>query len=158
MELCREPNDEEVAAEVNMDLKSYHAAQLEANCSVMSLDSALDSEDREQSVSLQELLTDQNAEDPEEALEECELLQRLTVVLRRLPQRSQLLLSLYYYEGLTMKEIGEILELSESRVSQIRAGAIDCLRAGLEAEQAAPLNPPKLQFPQSAPVPVFAAG
>lgn len=57
----------------------------------------------------------------------------MRVALRRLPERQQLLLSLYYIEELTMREIGEVLSVSESRVSQLHAQAIMNLRGVLEA-------------------------
>jgi len=62
-----------------------------------------------------------------------------------------LLLSLYYFEGLTMKEVGDVLDLSESRVSQLHARAMKQLRAALEAREATPQP-----LPGYAPLPVLA--
>ncbi len=160
MELRREPSEKEVAAAVNLDLKTYRAALVEANCAVLSIDAVMENDDGENSASLQDLLCDEDALDPEDSAERVELEQRLAVALRRLPRRLQVLLSLYYYEGLTMREIGQILDLSESRVSQLHAHAMKQLRLGLEPTEAVPETVPSTSWAQSAPmsVPVFAGG
>jgi RNA polymerase sigma factor for flagellar operon FliA len=158
MELRREPNETEVAAAVNLDLRSYRAALVEANCAVLSIDAFIEDDEGDSSVSLQDILYDEDAPDPEESLERVELEQRLTTALRRLPRRLQLLLSLYYYEGLTMREIGLVLDLSESRVSQLHAHAMKQLRAALETADAIPDAAPFAGWVQRAPVPVFAGG
>lgn len=138
MELCREPHEEEVAAAVDMNLKAYRGALVEANCAVVSIDAAVDDDGSDNTYSLQDLLCDQQAVDPEEALAEADLREQLSVALRQLPRRLQLLLSLYYFEGLTMKEIGQVLDLSESRVSQLHGRAMAHLRTVLEPEDAVP--------------------
>jgi len=153
MELCREPNEEEVAAAVNLDLKTYRWALVEANCTVLSIDAALEDDGRDNVFCLQDLLHDRDALDPEESLEEAELRQHLAIALRQLPQRLRLLLSLYYFEGLTMKEVGEVLDLSESRVSQLHARAMKQLRAALESREATPQP-----LSGYAPLPVLAMG
>jgi RNA polymerase sigma factor for flagellar operon FliA len=156
MELCREPSDAEVAAAMEIDVSTYRAALVEANCAVYSIDAAAASDGNEQDLSFRELLWDPDAPDPEHMMEETELLQRLTVAFEALPERLQILLSLYYYENLTMKEIGQILELSESRVSQLHARAVRRLRDTLEPETA-PVQPSTFAPPTGAPLPVFAA-
>ena len=55
--------------------------------------------------------------------------QQLILAIQSLPMRDQRLLSLYYYEDLTFKEVGEVLELSESRVCQLHAKAMTSLKA-----------------------------
>jgi RNA polymerase sigma factor for flagellar operon FliA len=138
MELCREPREDEVAAAVDLNLKAYRRALVEANCAVVSIDAALEDDGSGNTFSLQDLLCDQQARDPEETLAESELREQLSVALRQLPRRLQLLLSLYYYEGLTMREIGQVLDLSESRVSQLHGRAMEDLRTVLEPEDAVP--------------------
>ncbi len=134
MELGREPCDEEVAAEVKLDLRAYRATLVDANCATYSLDTPIETDHNGSVCSLCDLLWDDDTPDPEQSLADSEVLQRLTLILRRLPYRLQVLLALYYHEGLTMKEIGEVLDLSESRVSQLHARAIRSLRAALERD------------------------
>jgi len=65
---------------------------------------------------------------PELSLELAETRDQLTRALERLPERERMTLTLYYLEGLRLKEIGEVLELSESRVSRILSKSEECLR------------------------------
>jgi RNA polymerase sigma factor for flagellar operon FliA len=157
MELCREPEDEEVAAAVHMDLPSYRSALIEANCTIFSLETAIDGSRNDQELNYRDLLCDEDAPDPEESLEEVELYERLAGALQQLPRRLQVLLSLYYYEGLTMKEIGQVLDLSESRVSQLHARAVKRLQTALEPEAAPAREPIPVRVPQPSAMPVFAA-
>ena len=73
-----------------------------------------------------------------ELLEREEELEQVVDALRRLPEREAQVLSLYYYEGLALKEIGRVLGVTESRVSQIHGHALSALRAILEAERTKP--------------------
>lgn len=155
-ELGREPHDEEVATETHLDLKAYRAALVEANCTVLSLDEPFEISDAGETGCLRDLIQDDNATPPENALEEQELRERLTVAVQQLPERLQVLLSLYYYEELTMKEIGQVLDLSESRVSQLHARAMRRLQAALEHEPA--LTATHAPTARPALVPVFATG
>lgn len=155
-ELGREPRDKEIAAEVDLDLKKYHAARLEANCTILSLDTPIRADGGESLSSLSDFLWDDETPDPEETLQETELLQRLENIVRQLPRRTQVLLSLYYCEGLTMKETGHILDLSESRVSQLHARAVKTLRMAFERESLHVIAPARV--PVSNLVPAFAFG
>ena len=69
---------------------------------------------------------------PEELLENKELMTYLGRLIDELPEREKLVLTLYYFEGLTLKEIGKVLAIGESRVSQILARTITKLRVKLE--------------------------
>jgi len=68
---------------------------------------------------------------PDQLLEQDEMRQRLAQAIAELPERDQLLLSLYYQQELNLKEIGKVLGVSESRVSQLHAQAALKLRAKL---------------------------
>lgn len=72
------------------------------------------------------------APDPSSILEDRELLEYLGKLIDALPERERLILSLYYFEGLTLREIGEVLSLSEGRVSQILTKTLLHLRIRLE--------------------------
>jgi RNA polymerase sigma factor for flagellar operon FliA len=69
-------------------------------------------------------IADESAVDPAEVLQQEDLLENMAVAISDLPYREKLVLSLYYYEGLTMKEISKVLEVTVSRVSQIHSAAI----------------------------------
>jgi len=129
--LGRFPDDAEIAAELGIDMDRYQRALLEANYVLVSLDAPLAASGNGQGVSLEEALIDPAAKSSQARIEEEELRARLREALTSLPQRQQLLLSLYYYEELTMKEVGLVLGLSQSRVCQLHAKAILSLRAYL---------------------------
>jgi RNA polymerase sigma factor FliA len=135
----RAPTDEELATHLNLDMAQLRQALVEADHIVISLDADSDSDTEE--VSLYELLADddhvENA-DPSVSLDEKDLLSNLADMIKTLPEREQLILSLYYYEELTLKEIGKVLDLSESRVCQLHARAMLSLRALLKDQSAEP--------------------
>jgi RNA polymerase sigma factor for flagellar operon FliA len=74
--------------------------------------------------------------DPVEAFEVDEMRMLLADAINRVPDRERLVLTLYYYEGLTLSEIGEVLGVTESRVCQIHTKAILQLRARLADSEA----------------------
>lgn len=78
-----------------------------------------------------EAVPDIHAPDPAENLSRQQLLDAITAYLERLPERKRLVIVLYYYEGLTFREIGELLQLTESRVCQIHAKVLEALRTYL---------------------------
>lgn len=130
----RAPTDEELASHLQIDMSKLQRALIDGGRSFISLDMVLASEGEEQA-SLHELLPDENSLEPQESYEEQELQSRLADAIRALPEREQLVLSLYYYEELTFKEIGHILEVSESRVCQLHGRAVLSLKALLEQSQ-----------------------
>ncbi len=129
----RAPTDEELATHLNLDLPQLRQALVEADRIIVSLDA--DNETDAEDVSLHELLADEehpdNA-DPSEMFSEKDLHAGLAEIIKTLPEREQLILSLYYYEELTLKEIGKVLDLSESRVCQLHARAMLSLRTQLK--------------------------
>ena len=84
---------------------------------------------------MRDLLHDPNAAGTDEVVEENELVERLSAAIDSLPPRDRLVLNLYYHEELTLKEISRVIEVSESRVSQIHTAAVMKLRALLRAGQ-----------------------
>src|SRR5947207_1761864 len=82
-------------------------------------------------VSLLDTLEDPDSIRPAEALDETELREILGDAISRLPEREKLVITLYYYEELTLREIGEVLGVTESRISQLHTKAILRLKARL---------------------------
>jgi RNA polymerase sigma factor FliA len=125
--LQRAPTDHELARYLQYDLPTLQKALLDSRHVIVSLDSTVYTEG-ESDGSFHELLPDEDQIDPAEALDDQESRSHLVNILKSLPERQQLILSLYYNENLTFKEIGEILGVSESRVCQLHARAMMELR------------------------------
>ena len=84
-------------------------------------------------VALIDTIEDTAGPDPEFSLEQTELNEALAEAIARLPEREKLVVTLYYYEELTLREIGEVLGVTESRVSQLHTKAVLRLKARLSA-------------------------
>ncbi|HHW08092.1 MAG TPA: FliA/WhiG family RNA polymerase sigma factor [Clostridia bacterium] len=127
-----EPSEEAVASEAQMSVVELRQVLAEVNrMSVDSLEQFL-TDDPEDNFRLADTLEDPDSPNPEALYIEKEMKERLATALSRLNERDHLVLSLYYHEGLTLKEIGAILEVSESRVSQLHARALLRLKYELE--------------------------
>ena len=74
------------------------------------------------------------AEDPQAVVDQGELRDRISGAIAALPEREKLVVALYYYENLTLREIGEVLGVTESRVSQLHTKAVLRLRSKLAGE------------------------
>ncbi len=131
--LGRSATDAEVCEAMDMTPDEYAALLSEIRgASIVSLDEWWAPEgDDDKGVSLGELLEDPNAEPLGAAVEAEQVEQLLGEVIEALPERERLIITLYYYEGLTLKEIGQVLGVTESRVSQLHTRAIVRLRARL---------------------------
>ncbi|HEY8416189.1 MAG TPA: FliA/WhiG family RNA polymerase sigma factor [Thermaerobacter sp.] len=136
--LGRPAEDEEVAAELGLSPEEFDALMQDlARTTVLSLDDLLPGEQEDPVGSVIERLADPTAPDPLAAATLADLKRRLARALAELPERERLIVTLYYYEGLTVKEIAEVLGVSPSRVSQLHTRAILRLRARLgEGEEA----------------------
>jgi RNA polymerase sigma factor for flagellar operon FliA len=135
--LKRPPTDEEVAKHLNMDVEKYREACVRTNVTTTSLDSLLSTDDEDGGGGKAYAFEDRDSPDPAAATERREAEQALVLAVKKLPERERLVLSLYYYEELTMKEISRVMEISESRVCQLHAQAILRLRATMRPPQAA---------------------
>ncbi len=134
--LGRPAKEQEAAAEVGVSTDRYRQMLLEVGIVVLSLDAPLGSLMQDDEVaSLSDLLEDSNTTGPAEQVEQQELITLLSTALDRLPERERLLLSLYYHEELTMKEISKVMSVSESRVCQLHMQAVLRLRAAMNAQQ-----------------------
>ncbi|GLC32368.1 FliA/WhiG family RNA polymerase sigma factor [Clostridium omnivorum] len=125
--LLRDPLNSEIAKELNISLQDVSDIESYINyISIVSLEDLIFSEDDD--MPLIGTIQDENSPSPEKSLEEKEELEYLTKALELLNEKDRIVLSLYYYEGLTLKEIGKVLEVSESRVCQLHSRAIVHLR------------------------------
>jgi RNA polymerase sigma factor for flagellar operon FliA len=133
-ELQRAPSEAELASKLNMTEEELQGALLEiANSSVYALDELWTVSDSSgDQVSLLDTIADEGAADPQEALATTEVKDRLTEAIGGLPEREQLVVALYYYENLTLREIGEVLGVTESRVSQLHTKAVMRLKSHLQ--------------------------
>lgn len=117
--------------------RSYLRAVEAAHASLSLHDSqySIPTEDEDEPADPAEELPDSTAVPPAEQLSRQQLVNAITAYLERLPERKRLVIVLYYYEGLTFREIGELLQLTESRVCQIHAKVIEELRHYLQVHQ-----------------------
>lgn len=125
-----ELRDEWVMKEMGINEDEYYEVQeLASRGYVTSLDDTTPLDDGD--VSIEATLADDREGAPERLDDESEK-QQLMEALQELPERERQMLSLYYYEGLTLKEIGKVMGVSESRVSQIHGKGLSMLRAILK--------------------------
>jgi RNA polymerase sigma factor FliA len=132
--LRRTPTDDEMAAELGISGADFQESLVKiSNSTVVALDELWSVSDGDQ-VSLLDTLHDEDAPDPQQVLAEAELKERLADAIANLPEREKLVIALYYYENLTLREIGEVLGVTESRVSQLHTKAVLRLKSRLQAE------------------------
>ena len=129
----RAPSDPEIAEHMGVSIdKLYDIYNKISSSSMMALEEINlfegPSDDR---LALIDVLEDQKGDDPSEAFENKELREALAKAIEKLPEREKIIVTLYYYERLTLKEIGEVLGITESRVSQLRTKATLALKSAL---------------------------
>lgn len=123
----RPPNDEEMAAALEMEVADYYQLLKEVKgYSLLSLD--------EMAGSIL-VIDDHEGTSPGNFAENAEMKTLLAGAINRLPEKERLVVALYYYEGLTLKEIGLAMELSEGRISQLHTKAILRLRGALSRKK-----------------------
>jgi RNA polymerase sigma factor FliA len=133
-ELKRVPNDSEVAERMGITSKEYADILSRLSyTSVVSFEELWVGNDREEGQSALGTIKDETAEDPVAVFESAEVKEILAGAIEKLPEREMTVIALYYYEGLTLKEIGQVLGVTESRVSQLHTKAVLRLRARLHA-------------------------
>ncbi|MFP5254967.1 MAG: RNA polymerase sigma factor WhiG [Acidimicrobiia bacterium] len=137
-ELHRTPTDQELANELDLtdDQLQTTLGQISFT-GLVALDEMLSTGDRGDSMTLGDTIADQGL-GPVAAYEVEEMRHLLADALNRLPEREKTVLTLYYYEGLTLAEIGSILGVTESRVCQIHTKSVIQLRARLAASEREP--------------------
>jgi RNA polymerase sigma factor for flagellar operon FliA len=134
--LGRPPSDDEVAAALGVPVEDFRSLLGDiARASVAALDELWPGGTGEgDTLSLLDTLEDPNAEDPTRALGMGERREALFEGVQRLPDREKLVITLYYFEELTLREIGEVLRVTESRVSQLHTKALLRLRGYLASQ------------------------
>jgi RNA polymerase sigma factor for flagellar operon FliA len=131
--LGRQPLDEEIAAQMGIEVVVYRRLLTEG-VTLLSLDADVTGEQGGAPV---DAIEDPSVPDPFKTLESKERRALLARFIEKLPEREQQVLALYYHEELTMHEVGTILGITESRVSQIHSSAILRLQGAVRREQAA---------------------
>ena len=129
--LLREPIIDEIAEYLNITVSEVADIERYINfMSVVSLEGILFSEDDE--LTVMGVVEDKNSPSPHDSYEDKEKVEILAECIEKLKEKDRTILNLYYYEGLTLKEIGKVLEVSESRVCQLHSRAIKNLRVMLQ--------------------------
>jgi RNA polymerase sigma factor for flagellar operon FliA len=131
--LQRTPTEAEVAGELGMPLEDLHTVFSQVSfVNVVALDEMLHAGgEKGDKATLGETLEDTKAEDPVGLFESEETKYILSKAINTLPEREKIVVTLYYYEGLTLAEIGKVLGVTESRICQMHTKAVLQLRAKL---------------------------
>jgi RNA polymerase sigma factor for flagellar operon FliA len=133
MKLGRPPNEEEVADNLNMSLPEFHKLLNESRGVGIGV-FRIPARD-EANITDEEILSyylDEHTASPDLKMEKSEMKEMIAGFIKNLPQKEQLVLNMYYLDDLNLKEVGKIMNLTESRISQIRTSAILRLRAKLD--------------------------
>ncbi len=135
-QLQRAPNDKEMAEALEMSVEEFQDSLVKiSNSSVVALDELWTVSDSSgDSVSLLDTIQDESAVDPADEMDLTDMRDRLADAIARLPEREKLVVALYYYENLTLREIGEVLGVTESRVSQLHTKAVLRLKSRLQGD------------------------
>jgi RNA polymerase sigma factor for flagellar operon FliA len=140
-QLHRTPTDEEIASELEMSDEQLQTTLSQISfVGLVALDEMLSvGGDRGESITLGDTIAD-GGEGPVSAYEVEEMRHILADAINRMPEREKIVLTLYYYEGLTLAEIGQVLGVTESRVCQIHTKAVLQLRSRVLATEREPAS------------------
>jgi RNA polymerase sigma factor for flagellar operon FliA len=136
--LARAPTDEEIAAKVGITVEELEGSLTDiSRSSIAALDElwTVSGSDGDQ-VALIDTVEDEHGPEPQATFAQTELREIVADAITNLPEREKLVITLYYYEDLTLREIGEVLGVTESRVSQLHTKAILRLKARLSGSVA----------------------
>ena len=130
--LGRAVTDEEIAKELGIEVQDFHQTLLKiCGTSLVSINDAWHLGEDSDKISIMETIESPRSLNPDVMVEKEEIKKIIVKIIDDLPEKEKKVLILYYYEDLTLKEIGEILEVTESRVSQLHTKAIIRLRSQL---------------------------
>ncbi|MEN3341916.1 MAG: polymerase sigma factor FliA [Actinomycetota bacterium] len=128
----RAPDDEQIAKKLGITEEELGDSLSEiARSSIAALDELWTVSGDGDQIAVIDTIEDTEAPDPQKALTQTELRDAISDAIARLPEREKLVITLYYYEELTLREIGEVLGVTESRVSQLHTKAVLRLKARL---------------------------
>jgi RNA polymerase sigma factor for flagellar operon FliA len=132
----RAPTDEEIAAELDIKLSEFQESLIQiSNSTIAALDELWTVSDSSgDQVSLLDTIQDPTSPDPAKVMDATDLKDRVADAIARLPEREKLVIALYYYENLTLREIGEVLGVTESRISQLHTKAVLRLRSRMQED------------------------
>jgi RNA polymerase sigma factor FliA len=130
--LGRAPTDEEISTKLGVTEEELNESLSEiGRTSIAALDELWTVSAGGDQIALIDTIEDEQGPNPQSALDETEMREAIAEAISRLPEREKLVVTLYYYEELTLREIGEVLGVTESRVSQLHTKAILRLKARL---------------------------
>jgi RNA polymerase sigma factor for flagellar operon FliA len=131
--LGRKPTEKETAEELDMNIDEFSRLQHDANAvGLVSLDTKYSESEGEKDIREIDVIKDQKSEDP---LTEAQKRDLKSLLTKGLTRAERLIIVLYYYEEMTMKEIGATLDLSESRVSQMHSSIVARLKAQMNTRK-----------------------
>jgi RNA polymerase sigma factor for flagellar operon FliA len=126
------PTDEQIAEKIGITVEELEDSLTDiSRSSIAALDELWSVSGEGDQVSLMDTIEDTTGPRPADVLDESEMREALADAIARLPEREKLVVTLYYYEELTLREIGEVLGVTESRVSQLHTKAILRLKSRL---------------------------
>jgi len=128
-ENSHEPTEEEIAAHLGVNIEDVQQGLADSNRVIVSLDMMMDGGDQDREGSLYERFSDEKQTNPSDVFAKESLIEEMFSAIHNLSEREQIVLSLYYNDGLTFKEIGKVLDITESRVCQLHARVIISLKA-----------------------------
>lgn len=135
-ELGRAADDEEISKRLNMSVVEFRSIVDEIiSAGLLSLDDFVGSQDGERTTRIVDLVCAKDGGSPSTSLEIEEMKEIMAQAIMNLPEKERTVVALYYYEDMTLKEIGRTLGVSESRVSQIHTKAMLRLRGRLRSIQ-----------------------
>lgn len=133
-ENSHEPTENEIASHLGMAVEDVQQGLADSSRILVSLDMMMDGGDPERDGSFHERLSDEKQVNPSDLFEQESLVAEMSEAIHTLNEREQQVLSLYYNDGLTFKEIGKVLDITESRVCQLHARVIMSLKAVMTHE------------------------
>jgi len=139
--LGRQPSDEELSKELNISVADLNGIYSDLNSTTfLSLDEVWQNDDGNKPISRLQTIEDSLVTHQFKYVYQNEVKELLAKAIKELPEKERLVVVLYYYENLTLREIGEVLEVSESRVCQIHTKVVTRLRSYLKKTGEVPIH------------------